>query len=107
MSQRTTSSVKRKGRRKTLLYVASATIGVAALLYFEYVALLYVIGTLALTALLVVVAFADLERAKEIRGSSSPPAADAASMGSDGALPEASPTPTAAPPRRKLRREES
>ncbi|MDQ3685302.1 MAG: hypothetical protein M3430_06815 [Acidobacteriota bacterium] len=77
------------------------------MLYFEYVALLYVIGTLAVTALLLVVAFSDLEGAKEMRGSSSPPADDADATGGGGPPPEASPNPTTAPPRRRLRRKVS
>jgi len=43
--------VKRKKSRKGFWYAAVMTIIVSAMLYFEYVALLYVISTLALTGL--------------------------------------------------------
>ncbi len=88
-----------------MLYVAGATIIVAALLYFEYVALLYVIGTLAVTALLVVVAFADLEGAKQMTGNSSAPAADDASaVGSGVTSTEASPTSPASSSASRLKK---
>ncbi len=87
-----------------MLYVAGATIIVAALLYFEYVALLYVIGTLAVTALLVVVAFADLEGAKQITGNPSAPADDASAIGSGVTSTEASPTSPASSSASRLKK---
>lgn len=82
MSQRTTAPVKRTKSRKGLWYAAAATIIVSAMLYFEYVALLYVISTLAIAGLLVVVALSDLDAAKQPLASAPVPADDAAAIGS-------------------------
>jgi hypothetical protein len=50
--------------RRTIALIASLAVGIliASLLYYEQVAILYVLVTLALTVLLLVVAFADLEK---------------------------------------------
>jgi hypothetical protein len=49
-------------RMKALIGSLIVGILIASLLYYEQVAILYVLVTLALTALLLVVAFADLEK---------------------------------------------
>ena len=57
----------RKGKRGRLFWVVGAVAFVAALLYWEQAALLYVLSTLAVCGLLLVVAFSDLEgRGKEL-----------------------------------------
>lgn len=60
MSQRI--QAKKTGKRRWLTYVwiASILLIVSLLIYFERTALLYVLATLGVTALLLVVAFADL-----------------------------------------------
>lgn len=56
------SSKKSSQRSKALIWLL-LTIGViGALLYFEQVAVIYVLSTIALIVLLIVVAFADLEK---------------------------------------------
>ncbi len=48
-------------RQKLLLIFVLVASIVTALIYFEQIAILYVLATLALVTLLIVVAFADLE----------------------------------------------
>jgi hypothetical protein len=48
------------GRQMTFLWIAVAAAIIIGLIYWEQVALLYVLATLGLTALLLIVAFADL-----------------------------------------------
>jgi len=52
---------RRRMRTKTFIWMLSVLAAVAALLYWEQTALLFVISTLAVCILLLVVAFADLE----------------------------------------------
>ncbi len=54
---------KRRGRR-SLLWSAAVVVVVVALIWTEQVALLYVLATLSVTALLLEVAFADLGGAR-------------------------------------------
>lgn len=60
MSQRI--QVKKTGKRRwlTYLWIVAILLVVSLLIYFERTALLYVLATLGVTALLLVVAFADL-----------------------------------------------
>jgi len=44
-----------------LLWLVAVGIVIGTLIYFEQIAILYVLATLALVALLLIVAFADLE----------------------------------------------
>jgi hypothetical protein len=50
--------------RRTIALITSLVVGIilASLLYYEQIAVLYVLVTLALTVLLLTVAFADLEK---------------------------------------------
>lgn len=48
-------------RSTTLLILLAAAVGIGAFIYFEQIALLYVVATLGIVALLLIVAFADLE----------------------------------------------
>lgn len=81
-------------RQKMWLWILIPTAIVIALMYWEQIALLYVLATLAVTWLLIVVAVADLHDA---RRSTAPIAAgdDAAAIGSN--LADAPPAPRTAP----------
>lgn len=48
-------------RTTALLYVVAAAVVIGIFIYLEQIAVLYVLATLAIVALLLVVAFADLE----------------------------------------------
>ena len=52
---------RRKWRGRTKLYALAALIIVSALIYWEQAALLYIVSTLMISALLLAVAFANLE----------------------------------------------
>lgn len=60
MSQRIQAKKTGKRRWLTYLWIAGILLVVSLLIYFERTALLYVLATLGVTALLLVVAFADL-----------------------------------------------
>ena len=60
MSQRIQAKKTGKRRWLTYLWIVSILLIVSLLIYFERTALLYVFATLGVTALLLVVAFADL-----------------------------------------------
>lgn len=63
MSQRLANNRSRKtsGRNRTLLWIIGVGLIVFLLIYFEQTAILYVLATLGVTALLLIVAFADLK----------------------------------------------
>ncbi|MGI8469214.1 MAG: hypothetical protein ACR2N3_12260 [Pyrinomonadaceae bacterium] len=58
------SGIKNRFSRRTiaLFWVLILAIVIGILLYFEQIALLYVLATLGLTTLLLIVSFADLEK---------------------------------------------
>jgi hypothetical protein len=60
MSQRIQVKKNRNRRAITYLWIFSLVLVVSLLIYFERTALLYVLATLGVTALLLIVAFADL-----------------------------------------------
>ena len=60
MNQRTQVKKTRKRRAITYLWIFCLVLVVSLLIYFERTALLYVLATLGVTALLVIVALADL-----------------------------------------------
>jgi hypothetical protein len=60
MSQRIQAKKTGKRRWLTYLWIVALLLVVSLLIYFERTALLYVLATLGVTALLLVVAFADL-----------------------------------------------
>ncbi len=65
MSGRKTLAGERRRRKlKTLLWVSLVTIITIFLIYKELTAVLYILATFAVTALLVTVAFADLSHAQ-------------------------------------------
>jgi hypothetical protein len=60
MSQRIQAKKTGKRRWLTYLWIVGILLVVSLLIYFERTALLYVLATLGVTALLLIVAFADL-----------------------------------------------
>lgn len=71
MSQRIQAKKTGKRRWLTYLWIVGILLVVSFLIYFERTALLYVLATLGVTALLLVVAFADLggdDRAPDTAG---------------------------------------
>ena len=71
---------RRKSRRKTLIWIGLATLAVVIMMYLEQVALLYVLATLGVAALLTVVALADLHGARQVTDQIAP-GDDAAAIG--------------------------
>ena len=49
-------------RTKAFLWLFIAAIGIGAFIYFEQIAILYVVATLGIVLLLIIVAFSDLEK---------------------------------------------
>jgi hypothetical protein len=60
MSQKIQAKKTGKRRWLTYLWIVGIVVVVSLLIYFERTALLYVLATLGVTALLLIVAFADL-----------------------------------------------
>lgn len=60
MSQRLQAKQNQKRRWITYLWIFGLLVGVSLLIYFERTALLYVLATLGVTALLIIVAVTDL-----------------------------------------------
>ena len=73
MAGRTTLAADRR-RRKTItaIWLAGLTLGVVLLIYWEQSAILYILATLGITALLTVVAMSDLSHADKSAGQLSP-----------------------------------
>lgn len=61
MSQRIDLSRKKRRRLFTFSWLAALAILIYVLIRWEQIALLYILATIGVTALMVVVAFADLE----------------------------------------------
>lgn len=70
MSQRLAVAARKRRRLITYGWVAALALGTILLIYKEQTALLYILATLGVTALLVVVAVADLGDNKDIQGPS-------------------------------------
>jgi hypothetical protein len=62
MSRLTLAGNRRRRKLFTYLWIAALAIGTIVLIYREMTALLYILATLGVTALLVVVALSDLGR---------------------------------------------
>jgi uncharacterized membrane protein len=62
MNNMTGKQSKYSRRTIALFWLALVTVIIGALIYFEQIAFLYVLATLSLVVLLLIVAFADLER---------------------------------------------
>ncbi|MFN2514674.1 MAG: hypothetical protein ABR556_00535 [Pyrinomonadaceae bacterium] len=81
--KRTTNPASDRRRRKmfTVLWTALLAIGTIVMIYREMTALLYILATVGVTALLVVVAMSDLAH-DEIVSTPSPRIDDSAAIGS-------------------------
>ena len=62
---RNLSDVKRRRKMFAILWSAVVAIGTMALIYLEQTALLYILATLGVTAILVIVALSDLARGEK------------------------------------------
>lgn len=60
MNRRTLAADRRRRKLFTLLWALLLTVGVIFLIYFEQTAILYILCTLGVAALLIIVAFSDL-----------------------------------------------
>jgi uncharacterized membrane protein YhaH (DUF805 family) len=81
--KRTTNLASHRRRRRMFTVLWSALLGIAiiSLIYWEMTALLYILATLGVTAVLVVVALSDLSKYENI-SSGSPRNDDSAAIGS-------------------------
>ena len=66
MKRRNAASDRRRRKTITILWTAVLAIGTIILIYNEMTALLYILATLGVTALLIVVAMADLSHAEKL-----------------------------------------
>ena len=71
-SRAAADGVRKRRRRNSLMVSAVAVVVIIALLMLEQVALLYLISTLGVVSLLLVVAFSDLQGAKQLAGAPAP-----------------------------------
>ncbi|MEJ7617663.1 MAG: hypothetical protein WKF30_12025 [Pyrinomonadaceae bacterium] len=76
-----TALAPKQRRRMGIVWVLVMAVVIVALMATEQIALLYVLATLGVSALLVIVALADL-RGSQRKASNLPPADDAAAIGS-------------------------
>jgi hypothetical protein len=65
MKRRNAAGDRRRRKSFTILWAAVLSIGVITLMYYEMSALLYILATLGVTALLVVVAVSDLHHGEK------------------------------------------
>ena len=73
MTSRTTLASDRRRRKAiTALWMAALSLGVILLIYWELTAILYILATLSVTALLIVVAVSDLAHTDKTVGQLSP-----------------------------------
>jgi hypothetical protein len=79
----TAAGGRKSKRRTTFIWIAAATVIIVALIWTEQVALLYVLATLSVTALLMIVAMADLGGAR--RPVTEPAPNDDSAAAADGA----------------------
>ena len=66
MKRRNAAGDKRRRKMITILWTAALAIGTIILIYKEMTALLYILATVGVTALLIVVAKADLSPAEKL-----------------------------------------
>lgn len=104
MSQRITGTRARKNsRRMTYLWIAIFALITIGLIYYEQTALLYILATLGVTALLVVVALADLNGSRQSNLTEGVVMDDAAAIADNLASPTPAPTRTGKPNAAKRR----
>ena len=65
MKRRNAAGDRRRRKTFTVLWTAVLAIGVIVLMYYEMSAVLYILATLGVTALLVIVAVSDLHRSEK------------------------------------------
>ena len=65
MKRRNAAGDRRRRKTFTILWTAVLAIGVITLMYYEMSAVLYILATLGVTALLVIVAVSDLHYAEK------------------------------------------
>lgn len=81
MKRRNAAGDRRRRKTFTIVWTAVLAIGVITLMYYEMSALLYILATLGVTALLVVVALSDLRHGEGQPGDA-PRMDDSAAIGS-------------------------
>ncbi len=81
---------RRRRRRMTVLWSAAAALLIILLLRYEQIALLYVLATLSVTALLIIVSLSDLSGARKASAEVAP-ADDSAAIGDRTSSPISSP----------------
>lgn len=64
MSARSIAAHRRRRRTKTYLWITALAVSTISLIYWEQTAVLYILATLGVTALLIVVALSDLRGAE-------------------------------------------
>jgi hypothetical protein len=105
LSRAAAESVRKKRRRNSILLSLAAIVVIVVLLVTEQVAILYLLATLGVAALLIVVAFADLHGAQTAAATVEPvPADDSAAIASGIARPTPSTSFGATRPRAPKRR---
>lgn len=82
MKRKTAASDRRRRKMITALWTAVLALGTIILLYKEMTALLYILATVGVTALLVIVAMADLSPAGKLTNDSNRGGEDSAAIGS-------------------------
>jgi len=65
MKRRNAASDRRRRKTFTIVWTAVLAIGVIIMMYYEMSALLYILATLGVTALLVIVAVSDLHQGEK------------------------------------------
>ena len=68
MNRKTLAGDRRRRKMMTLVWALALAAVVIALIYFERTAILYILCTLGVTALLLIVAFSDLGQSGEAAG---------------------------------------
>lgn len=68
MNRKTLAGDRRRRKMVTLVWALALAAVVIVLIYFEKTAILYILCTLGVTALLLVVAFSDLGQSREAAG---------------------------------------
>ncbi len=81
MKRRNAADDRRRRKTFTILWTAVLALGVIILIYYEMTAVLYILATVGVTALLVVVALSDLHYAEKHAGGAVPND-DSAAIGS-------------------------
>ncbi|MGB7925728.1 MAG: hypothetical protein WCF57_20995 [Pyrinomonadaceae bacterium] len=105
MSRKAPATGARGGKSKrgrTLLWIGVTVAIISALLYWEKIALLYVLATLGVTALMIGAAMVDLAGTKRITAGTAVPADDAAAIGTG--IASAMPSAMSSAPRTAKRR---